>query len=180
MLSGRCGCEQIVVQTAIELDYVGLRFGLQTDQSHGCSSRLEAIEEEGRAGGASAILFGGRKFFRSLKTTDETVANAKLWRANETLRRLEQGDLAIPDGMTFDEAFDFIVSGGKQIAEPELVADVTLEQIKKDYFARTAQRSQGGFVGRYREDPCGPLHPNSGWQRSHPILGRIPASTLCQ
>jgi len=78
--------------------------------------------------------FGGRKFFRSLKTTDETVANAKLWRANETLRRLEQGDLAIPDGITFDEAFDFIVSGGKQIAEPELVADVTLEQIKKDYF----------------------------------------------
>jgi len=79
--------------------------------------------------------FGDRKFFRSLKTSDETVANAKLWRANETLRRLEQGDLVIPAGATFDEAFDFIVSGGKQIAEPDLVADVTLEQIKKDYFA---------------------------------------------
>jgi len=81
------------------------------------------------------FLLGGRKFFRSLKTTDETVANAKLWRANETLRRLKQGDLAIPAGATFDEAFDFVVSGGKQIASPELVADVTLEQIKKDYFA---------------------------------------------
>jgi len=77
---------------------------------------------------------GDRKFFRSLKTTDKTIANAKLWRANETLRRQEQGDLAIPEGATFDEAFDFIVSGGKQIAAPELVADVTLEQIKKNYF----------------------------------------------
>jgi hypothetical protein len=61
---------------------------------------------------------GDRKFFRSLKTTDKTIANAKLWRANETLRRQEQGDLAIPEGATFDEAFDFIVSGGKQIAAP--------------------------------------------------------------
>ena len=78
--------------------------------------------------------FGGRKYFRSLKTCDETVANAKLWRASETLRRLEQGDVAIPEGATFDEAFDFIVSGGKELSAPELVADVTLEQIKKDYF----------------------------------------------
>lgn len=78
--------------------------------------------------------FGERKFFRSLKTTDETVANAKLWRANETLRRLEQGDLAIPEGATFDQAFDFIVSGGKELSTPELITDVTLEQIKKDYF----------------------------------------------
>ncbi len=77
---------------------------------------------------------GGRKFFRSLKTTDETVANAKLWRANETLRRLEQGDLTLPDGATFDEAFDFILSGGRQLSSPELIADVTLEQIRKAYF----------------------------------------------
>ena len=40
--------------------------------------------------------------------------------------------LAIPEGTTFDEAFDFIVSGGKELSAPELVADVTLEQIKKD------------------------------------------------
>ena len=85
------------------------------------------------------FLFGGRKFFRSLKTTDETAANAKLWRANETLRRLEQGDLTLPDGMTFDEAFDFVISGGQQIADTELVEDVTLEQIKKDYFAELPQ-----------------------------------------
>ena len=127
MLIRCCGCERIVVQPGLRLDYKRAKL-MAAHLVWKPSKRKDAPVANLR------FWFGGRKFFRSLKTTDETVANAKLWRANETLRRLEQGDLAIPEGATFDEAFDFIVSGGKQIADKELVADVTLEQIKKDYF----------------------------------------------
>ena len=90
-----------------------------------------------RKGAAVAHLrfwFGDRKFFRSLKTTDETVAQAKLWRANETLRRLEQGDLVLPNGITYDRVFAFVISGGKELSPPKVVDDVTLEQAIEDYF----------------------------------------------
>ena len=76
----------------------------------------------------------GHKYFRSLKTTDETAAKSKLWQANETLRRLEHGDLALPDDCTFTEAFEFIISGGKQLSHPKVVDDLTLERIAHDYF----------------------------------------------
>lgn len=99
----------------------------------------------------------GRKFFRSLKTTDETAANSILWRANETMRRLEQSELAIPDGFTFDQAFNFIISGGKQVTKTELVPDVTLQQIEKDYFAElpegakenTSLRTEKTHIGHF-------------------------------
>ena len=135
MLIGRCGCEQIVIQVASR---TWTTFGLRLDYKRTNLMAAHLVWKPSKKKKSPVahlrFLFGGRKFFRSLKPTDETVATAKLWRANETLRRLEQGDLAISDRITFDEAFDFIVSEGKQISEPELVADVTLEQIKKDYF----------------------------------------------
>jgi len=77
----------------------------------------------------------GRKLFRSLKTTDETTANAVLWRANETMRQLEQGDIAIPEGFSFNQAFEFIISGGKHGGKRDLVPDVTLDRLTTDYFA---------------------------------------------
>ena len=61
------------------------------------------------------LRFQGHKFFRSLKTTSKTTANEKLWRANETLRRLQQGDLTLQEDCTPDEVFYFILTGGKQI-----------------------------------------------------------------
>ena len=91
-----------------------------------------------RKGAAVAHLrfwFADRKFFRSLKTTDETVAQAKLWRANETLRRLEQGDLSLPSGITYGQVFDFMISGGKDVPQLKVVEDVTLEKAIENYFA---------------------------------------------
>ncbi len=78
--------------------------------------------------------FHGRKYFRSLKTTDEAAAKSKLWKATETLRRLEQGDLQLPEDCTHDDAFDFIISGGKPRSRSKLVEKITFERVAGDYF----------------------------------------------
>lgn len=57
--------------------------------------------------------FAGRRYRRSLFTTDRDVAEAAKARAEETLRLIKQGFLVVPAWATHDDAGTFILSGGK-------------------------------------------------------------------
>ncbi len=59
--------------------------------------------------------FGGRQFFRSIKTQDRKVARSILGRVEETLRLIEQGRLEIPADA---EPGAFILSDGKHKQKP--------------------------------------------------------------
>lgn len=76
----------------------------------------------------------GQKFQRSLKTDNKITANAVLYKVKETLRRLEHGDIGLPDGLTYDEAYDFIVAGGKLDTPAKLAVGKSLQQVVQEYF----------------------------------------------
>ncbi len=69
--------------------------------------------------------FGGRQFFRSIKTKDKNVARSIKGRVEETLRLIEQGRLEIPPDA---EPGAFILSDGKLKQKP---ASSTLVSLKK-------------------------------------------------
>ena len=57
------------------------------------------------------LRYGGKQFPKSLKTTDETEAQALKTRIALTLRDLETGRLAVPAGADW---WEFVFSDGKR------------------------------------------------------------------
>ncbi|NQU21260.1 MAG: site-specific integrase [Candidatus Nealsonbacteria bacterium] len=78
--------------------------------------------------------FAGRRYRRSLFTTDRGVAEAAKARVEETLRLIKQGFLAVPARATHDDAGVFILSGGRVTGETKLVPGIALTKVCDEYF----------------------------------------------
>lgn len=76
--------------------------------------------------------FGGRKFKRSLKTDKERTALAALARADDNLRRLELGQLILPEGA---DVAAFVLSDGRLEQKPKITTPEleTLESLLDGY-----------------------------------------------
>ena len=77
--------------------------------------------------------FGGRRYFRSLKTTEIKVARSVLGRVEETLRLLDQGRLEIPAKA---DPGKFILSDGKITGDSPRKTDIALKELLEIYQAR--------------------------------------------
>jgi integrase len=81
------------------------------------------------------FYFGKRKYNRSLNTTHKKTALAIKAEAEETIRLLKRGVWSLPSDATYDEAGEFIVSGGNRLSKPSALRDaVTLAEAKAAYF----------------------------------------------
>ena len=81
------------------------------------------------------FYFGKRKYNRSLNTTQEKTALTPKAKAEETIRLLKRGVWTLPPDATYDEAGEFIVSGGQRLAKPSaLRIAATLAEVKAAYF----------------------------------------------
>nr|WP_286178127.1 tyrosine-type recombinase/integrase [Rhodopirellula sp. JC639] len=77
--------------------------------------------------------YGGRRYFRSLKTTELKVAQSILGRVEDTLRLLEQGRLEIPPKA---EPGKFILSDGKINGDKQHKKDIALKELLETYQKR--------------------------------------------
>ena len=84
--------------------------------------------------------FSGKKYNRSLKTTDPAEAESIRKLVEATLFKLEKGDLAIPTDADF---VTFVVSGGKVSALPLAPQGLTLKQLVDDYKAAVEGSVEG-------------------------------------
>jgi integrase len=77
------------------------------------------------------LRLGGRKFTRSLNTSDEVEADSAVACIEENLRLIERGRLEIPKGA---DLMSFLLSNGK-VSAPISVEAVTLRELFDQYFA---------------------------------------------
>lgn len=78
------------------------------------------------------IRFGGKRFVRSLKTTDENEATELVARLERRQRLVETGDLDIPDGA---DVPTFLLTDGKRQQKPRANETLTLSALFEDFFA---------------------------------------------
>lgn len=77
--------------------------------------------------------FGGRRFFRSLKTAEKKVARSVLGRVEETLRLIDQGRLEVPSGVAPGQ---FILSDGKINNSRSVNSAISLSKLFSVYRSR--------------------------------------------
>jgi len=77
------------------------------------------------------VRFGGKRFIRSLKTSDEDAALSKKLRVEENIRLIESGRLVLPDGA---DLVTFLLSDGKLNKKPVATASITLSVLFKGYW----------------------------------------------
>ncbi len=88
---------------------------------------------EVRDGRFNIILrYGGKRFVRSLKTSDETEAFARKSRVEENIRLIESGRLTIPENA---DLLTFLLSDGKISHKPVAETSLTLGSLFKQFFA---------------------------------------------
>jgi len=92
---------------------------------------MASIEKRGRT---YRIIFrvNGRKFSRSLHTSNERQAIGSLARLEDNLRRVELGTLSIPEGA---DIATFLLSDGRNLAKRKRSTIRTLRQLFDAYFA---------------------------------------------
>lgn len=80
------------------------------------------------------VRFGGKRFVRSLKTSNETEAIGRKLRIEENIKLVETGRLTIPDDA---DVMTFLMSDGKLAKKPKLQEDLvaTLEDLFREFFA---------------------------------------------
>ena len=89
---------------------------------------------EVRNGRYNIILrFGGKRFVRSLKTSDEATALSKKLRVEENIALVESGRLAIPDGA---DVMTFLLSDGKLDKKPVATSSLTIAQLFEQFWDR--------------------------------------------
>ena len=76
--------------------------------------------------------YGGRKFTRGVRTPNEKTALAAIARLEDNLRRVELGDVAVPDDI---DVSTFLLSDGQATARPSLPATQSLGQLLDAYLA---------------------------------------------
>ncbi len=77
--------------------------------------------------------YGGRRYFRSLNTTELKVAQSILGRVEDTLRLIDQGRLEIPPKA---EPGKFILSDGKINSDRPWKEDIALRDLLETYQKR--------------------------------------------
>ncbi|WP_419194975.1 tyrosine-type recombinase/integrase [Novipirellula herctigrandis] len=77
------------------------------------------------------LRFGGKRFIRSLKTSDHDDALGRKLRVEENIRLIESGRLQVPAGA---DLVTFLLSDGKLTKKPIAKASVTLSKLFDDFF----------------------------------------------
>lgn len=77
------------------------------------------------------VRFGGKRFVRSLKTTDEDEATARRLRVEENIRLVESGRLELPDNA---DVLTFLLSDGRMASKPVLRKRLSLETLFSEFF----------------------------------------------
>jgi integrase len=91
---------------------------------------MAGLEERG--GRYNIILhFGGKRFVRSLKTTDQDEALSRKLRVEENVRLVASGRLQIPDGA---DVATFLLSDGKLTEKPVAKTSLSLSQLFTNFF----------------------------------------------
>lgn len=91
---------------------------------------MASIEQRGRSFRV-VFRYHGRRFARSLRTSDEKQATATLARLEDNLRRVELGTLSVPEG---SDVATFLLSDGRRSAKRERSEIRTLSQLLSSYF----------------------------------------------
>ncbi len=78
--------------------------------------------------------FGGRQWYRSLETQDEQEAQQIKSRVERTLQLLKAGDVSLPPGVTAEQTWLFIMSGGRIVGEFDVPLESTLGDAIDRYF----------------------------------------------
>ena len=78
------------------------------------------------------VRFNGKRFVRSLKTENETVAVTKKLRIEETLKLIESGRLDVPVNADF---MTFLLSDGKLVAKPKPQNQLRINELFDRVFA---------------------------------------------
>ena len=78
-----------------------------------------------------SFRFGGRKFRRTLKTTDADTAHARKTQLEETVRLVENGRIEIPKDA---DVGTFLLSDGKHKRKIVVADDLTLKQLFTKFF----------------------------------------------
>lgn len=94
--------------------------------------------------------FGGQRFKKSLKTSKENEAHELATRAARKLRLIEQGDLAIPDGM---DAATFVVSDGRLTQPVSVTKKLHLEELFQRYRESLPNGGDGGELALHSRNP---------------------------
>src|SRR4051794_23462864 len=76
--------------------------------------------------------YGGKRFRRSLETSDGVAAKSALARVEDNLRRIELGLLDVPIDA---DIVTFLISDGRATGRPQPKASLTLKQLFDSYFA---------------------------------------------
>lgn len=87
---------------------------------------------EARNGRFNVIVrFGGKRFVRSLKTNNETIALTKKLRIEETMTLIESGRVEVPPDADF---MTFLLSDGKLACRPKVESGVTIADLFDRFF----------------------------------------------
>ncbi len=88
---------------------------------------MASLERQSTGNYTIRFYHGKRKFNRSLNTKSQRTAEAAQAKIEETIRLLKRGVWRLPPDASYDDAGEFIVSGGQRISRPtELRTSVTL------------------------------------------------------
>ena len=75
----------------------------------------------------------GKRYQRSIETTEETEARRLKAIVEDTLQLLKRGVLQLQQNPSVDELFRFLLSGGKQAAQKQVRQDATLGELCQAY-----------------------------------------------
>ncbi len=92
---------------------------------------MASLEQQVQGGNYRVVFWlGGRKFSRTLKTSDEQAANAAVLRIEENIRLLERGRLEIPADA---DVATFLLSDGKLDKKPAIPVVLRLSDLIDAY-----------------------------------------------
>ena len=96
---------------------------------------MASLEHQTTGNYTIRFYFGKRKYNRSLNTKNQRTAEAAKAKVEETIRLLKRGVWKLPSDASYDDAGEFIVSGGQRIGKPTtLRTAVTLSEVRTAYF----------------------------------------------
>jgi len=105
---------------------------------------MASLEQQASGNYTLRFYFGKRKFNRSLHTTELKTALTLQAQAEETIRLLKRGVWKLPPDATYDDAGEFIASGGQRLSKPSVGATMTLAETKKAYFDSIPEGAKEG------------------------------------
>ncbi len=80
-----------------------------------------------------SFRFASQRFYRSLETVVEKQAREKKALIERTLRHIREGATTVPEGLTTDQIWLFLSSGGKLTNLPRIVKAITIAELSQHY-----------------------------------------------